>query len=154
MLNTLGYHSGPTQPHIGVMEFKLKLVRLLEETTLPSVAELARRAGVPKTSCYRWFDPGNPALPDVKEALKVARELKVSLDYLADDQLDQRPEPEYKHDEREIIRIVRELRLDYGEVLRRLCGRSDEEEADEILMEPMPDKKVPPHKKPKRERSG
>jgi hypothetical protein len=121
MLNKIGLHPGANRHQYGAMDFKLKLVRLLEETKLPNVAELARRAAVAKTSCYRWFDPEDPALPDVKEALRVAKALEVSLDYLADDQLDERPVPEYDHDEREIIRAVRELRLSYGEVLRRLA---------------------------------
>ena len=98
MSHDSGLHLGTKSHQYGAMDLKLKLARLLEETKLPTVAEVARRADVAKTSCYRWFDPEDPALPDVKEALQVARVFGVSLDYLADDRLDQPPAPEYDHD--------------------------------------------------------
>lgn len=74
-----------------------------------NVAEVARRARVSRSSCYRWFE--GRAWPEIREAGRLAKVLKVDLAYLADDEADEPPAPAaLPEDEAAALRLYRKIR--------------------------------------------
>lgn len=102
--------------------FPTKLAGLLKEKRL-SQAELAEQIGVSQGLVSRWALGKNN--PDIYQALALAKALKVSLDWLADDEADF-PPPEslmgdLSGDEMAVLRFYRSLRpmglLDEGSAI-------------------------------------
>jgi transcriptional regulator with XRE-family HTH domain len=97
-----------------------KLQRLMEMRGIANVAEVARRAQVKRSSCYRWFE--GTAYPDVQEGLRLAKTLGVSLDYLADDELDEVPRPAITEDERYLLRVIRDSGFPPDVIVKGIAG--------------------------------
>lgn len=99
------------------MKYAEKLRRLAEERRL-SRMDVVRITGLKKSSVYNYFDAKTS--PDIASALKLARVLGVSLDYLADDALDDPPAPQFTDEERQMIEAIR--RMGHDIAWRRLLG--------------------------------
>ncbi len=107
--------SETNRPNTGIMELAEKLTKLLAERDLPNVAEVARRAKVSRSSCYKWF--AGTAWPEIREAFRLAAVLRVPVEYLADDSQDKPPPPpELTPDEEAAHEAYRELRSSIGPV--------------------------------------
>jgi transcriptional regulator with XRE-family HTH domain len=75
---------------ITAMRFHEKISRVAAAKRLNQSA-IAVLTGIPQTSLSRWMS--GKAVPKLGEAFALARALGVSLDYLADDSLDDPPPP-------------------------------------------------------------
>jgi transcriptional regulator with XRE-family HTH domain len=94
------------------MGYAEKLKRLCAIRGLDQSA-LAERLGIPKSSMSRIFSGVQE--PKLLLAFRLARELGVTLDYLADDSLDADPAGHWavvSEDELTILKLVRRLGLD------------------------------------------
>lgn len=84
--------------------------------------ELESRAGLARGRISKWkADQGEPS---AKQALRMARLLNVSMEYLADDDLDEPapvPSIALAADERAIIDLYHDLELDKREAVKRLA---------------------------------
>lgn len=103
------------------MTFREKIEKLCEARGW-NQAQLARKVDVSPTAIGRWFN--KDARPFDEAAVRLARALRVSLDYLADDTMDEIPaEPGsiLSTDDAYVLRTVHALRLDGDEAVRRLC---------------------------------
>jgi transcriptional regulator with XRE-family HTH domain len=111
-----------------VMTFDQKLIKLCEERGWKQ-ANLARAVdSVSRNTVSRWWNGEIKPFDD--EALKLARILGVSLDYLADDELDEAPAPPVlPPDEQFVLRVYRNLKADPAQGL-------DEDEAQRRLSRP------------------
>jgi transcriptional regulator with XRE-family HTH domain len=110
------------QGHIrryGMMEFHEKLQKLLDDRNL-SQEITGKMVGYSQGLVSRWCRGKNT--PDIFQGRDLARLLGVSLDYLVDDSLDDPPEPEFTHDERHIIEVIRAMGLNKMRILRLLIG--------------------------------
>jgi transcriptional regulator with XRE-family HTH domain len=106
----------------GDMEWRAKL-RLCRERARLSQKELASMVGVAQTRVTEW-ETGK-GIPTMDKALRIARALGVSLDYLADDALDDPPpatEARSVADEM-ILDLAREL--GYVQASKRLRLKQD-----------------------------
>lgn len=101
------------------MRLAEKLPMLMNQRGLKA-ADLARLTGIPSQRFTEWKDatPDRPRAPTLAQALRVARALGVSLDYLADDEQDQPPTPAVTDEERVILDMVHTLGV--AEAKRRL----------------------------------
>lgn len=105
------------------MRFRDKLVRACDKRGW-SQADLWREIGkaVSKNTVSRWWK--GEAEPWDDSAVRLARALRVSLDYLADDELDEEPrtavEPAINPEDRVVLEVVHALGLSPDEVIRRL----------------------------------
>lgn len=92
------------------MELAEKLYKaMLDLLGNENIAEVARRARVSKSSCYRWFE--GTAWPEIREAGRLAKALKVDLAYLADDEAEDAPPPAaLPEDEAAALRLYRKIR--------------------------------------------
>lgn len=109
-------------PEMGLMarmRLKEKLPWLMEQKGIKP-AELSKMTGIPAPRFSEWKDPKGKRSPTLEQAKRIARALGVSLDYLADDSLDEPPNPELNAEDREILRIAR--RLGYEQALDRLIN--------------------------------
>lgn len=66
----------------------------------------------------KWRNKGEPT---ARQALRIARALGVTMEYLADDTQDE-PVREFTEDEVYLIRTFRSLRLDVDAAVRRMAG--------------------------------
>jgi transcriptional regulator with XRE-family HTH domain len=102
------------QALMGDMEFAEK-IRLLMGRERLSQADLAAAVGTHQPQVTKWLTSGvRPSLPF---ALRLARALRVSLDYLMDDTLEE-PSGDLSDDERQILEIARVV--GYETAIRRL----------------------------------
>jgi hypothetical protein len=62
--------------------------------------------------------------PYLDQGLRLAQTLGISLDYLANDDLDEPPGVEFSADERALVSVYRAKGLDFEEAVRRLDVRS------------------------------
>jgi transcriptional regulator with XRE-family HTH domain len=99
----------------GAMTIADKLTRLITNQS-----EVARKTGVAQ-SAISEASSGKRRLY-VDQAMKIARALGVSLDYLADDAQDEPAPSSITADEERVLWLVRELGLTAGELARRLTG--------------------------------
>lgn len=101
------------------MNFSEKVKALLESHRM-SQAQLAEVVGTHQPQVSKWLNSG--VVPSIPLALRVARALKVPLDYLVDDaQDDLRLPSELGDDERAIIDLYRDLELSRQEAVKRLA---------------------------------
>lgn len=90
------------------MTFRKKLKKLMAEQRL-SYRDVVEYVGLSSTSIVaNWLHPSDPGEPKLSQARKLAELLRVPLDYLADDSLDE-PRSEFSDDERHILQVVRSL---------------------------------------------
>lgn len=90
---------------------------------------------VSATTVYNWLK--GEGAPSLKAALAIAREFDVPIEWLADDEMDYPPQAdEFSGAVRQATKIVRALRLDEDEVIRRLsscnAGPPGREEAGRV----------------------
>ena len=100
----------------GGMKFAAKLKSLMIERRF-SQAELGNRLGCSQNLVGRWTR--GVSVPSLSLAALLARILGVELEYLGDDSLDH---PTSSPAEVAAVKLVRALRLDEDEVIRRLYG--------------------------------
>jgi transcriptional regulator with XRE-family HTH domain len=102
------------QALMGDMEFAEKVKILMGREKL-SQADLAEAVGTHQPQVSKWINNGvKPSLPF---AIRIARALRVSLDYLMDDSLDEEIAG-ISDDERQILSIARVIGLETA--IRRL----------------------------------
>lgn len=92
---------------IASMEFAEKVNKLLAEKGLSQRALAGLLGDVNKDSVNRWCRGSQ--MPDVKTALRLARVLGVSLDYLVDDQMDEPPTLGLTSEELALVEAAREM---------------------------------------------
>jgi transcriptional regulator with XRE-family HTH domain len=100
------------------MTFPEKLQKRLDELGW-NQADLVRRTGVDKSTVSYWFQNKTNRFPRLGEAAKLAHILGVSVDYLADDQLDE-PAPPLGAAEALAVEMIRTLNLSRADVMKRL----------------------------------
>jgi transcriptional regulator with XRE-family HTH domain len=101
-----------------------KVLKLAKDKRITQ-AQLATMIGAHPSRLSEWKnDEGKPS---IAQALRMARVLDVSLDYLADDSMDEPPvRQELPEDEKALLRLYRALKPALGEdeAMRRLAGQS------------------------------
>lgn len=103
------------------MEFSAKLKKLMRDHRY-SQEMLARQLDVSQNLVSLWSR--GKSTPDLKQASALARALGVSLDYLADDDLDDQPLPSsLTEDEKMVLRIFHTSGLTAEEAVERLLIR-------------------------------
>lgn len=112
--------------NIGTMRLNEKLLKLCDERGLDSQRDLARLAKLSKSSVNRWVN--GETRPRMLQALQLARALKVPLEYLIDDAMEEVP-PVLPPDEEFVLRVYRNLKADPAQGL-------DEDEAQRRLSRP------------------
>lgn len=85
-------------------------------------AAFERWAGLPQGRVSKWR--GGQSEPTWAQIVGWAREFGLSLDFLADDDLDSPPPPEITDEERAVLRMVRRIGVDEAE--RRLLNVPDD----------------------------
>jgi transcriptional regulator with XRE-family HTH domain len=97
-----------------------KVMALISDIPLDK-AKTARAIGVDASQFGKWIK--GTAWPKPEQLLALARFLEVSCEYLVDDTMDA-PESAspLSEDERYLLRVMRGLRLDFEESVRRLVG--------------------------------
>jgi len=91
------------------MDIASKLNNLLSQKGL-SQRDLARILGESKDRINRWFT--GTQVPDVKSALRLARVFGVSVEYLADDAIDDPPTLSRTMEELALLELARETGVD------------------------------------------
>lgn len=92
-----------------VMTFGEKLEKSIGAgRRVASQVVLARQTGIPQTTISALVRGVQKA--SLEQAFKLAQALGLSLDYLADDTLEEPPVPELSEEERHILRVYRSLR--------------------------------------------
>lgn len=107
---------------IGAMKTPEKIAWLCKDRgiTQKRVGELAR---LPENRISKWLD--GQGEPTARQALRVAQVLKVPVEWLIDDEADVPPPlPELTGPELRAVEIVRALKIDTNEVIRRLYGKN------------------------------
>jgi transcriptional regulator with XRE-family HTH domain len=101
------------------MQFRDKLIRMCEARGW-SQSDLWRAVGgVSRNTVSRWWNGDVKPFDDA--SVRLARALRTSLDYLADDAMDEVPAAkETAGDDAYVLRVVRDLGLGPDEVIRRL----------------------------------
>ena len=100
------------------MRFPEKLADYCERTRM-SQRDLADAVGgVSRTKVNAWL--AGKTLPDIEEALRLARLIGVSVDFLADDKLDAPPSPPMTDDEVYILTLIRDLGMGRQEAVKRI----------------------------------
>lgn len=99
------------------MRFPEKLILVIQDSGL-SQARISRDAEL-HPSALSDMTAGKRR-PYMDQALKLARALKVPLEYLADDSLDEPPEPQLTDDDAFVIRAVRAMGISADEAVRRI----------------------------------
>jgi transcriptional regulator with XRE-family HTH domain len=112
--------------NIGTMRLNEKLQKLCDEQGLDSQRDLARLAKLSKSSVSRWVN--GETRPRMLQALMLARALKVPLEYLIDDAMEEVPAV-LPPDEQFVLRVYRNLKADPAQ-------RLDEDEAQRRLSRP------------------
>jgi transcriptional regulator with XRE-family HTH domain len=102
----------------GDMEWRAKL-RLCRERARLSQKELASMVGVAQTRVTEW-ETGK-GIPTMDKALRVARALGVSLDYLADDALDEPPPATEERSEADAMILALARRWGYERAVLQLA---------------------------------
>lgn len=97
----------------GRMKLPEKLALLVKNQSA-----LSRKTGISQSAISEMISEGRR--PYFDQMVEIARALGVSLDFLADDEMDEQPVSEFTDDERWVVELVRALRLDRDEVARRL----------------------------------
>jgi transcriptional regulator with XRE-family HTH domain len=108
------------------MRLNEKLLKLCDDRGLDSQRDLARLAKLSKSSVGRWIN--GETRPRMLQALQLARALKVPLEYLIDDAMEEVP-PVLPPDEEFVLRVYRNLKADPAQGL-------DEDEAQRRLSRP------------------
>lgn len=104
-----------------VMEFSKKL-KLLAGKHRYSQATLAQQIGVSQNLVSLWMR--GASTPDLYQAAKISEVLGVDVNYLANDAQDDPTPPELSDGERAAVDLIRAMRLDKQEALRRLASPS------------------------------
>jgi transcriptional regulator with XRE-family HTH domain len=103
------------------VKFAEKLRRLCAAKGWAQARILTLVPDVSKSTVSTWF--AGRYVPDLYQALTIANELGVSVDYLADDSIDEPPAPpapEINDDERFVVTLYRDLGLTRAEAARAL----------------------------------
>lgn len=95
------------------MTYKEKLAKIIKNQS-----ELSRKTGLKQSAISEWLRTDRK--PFFHQVVEMAHELKVSLDWLADDAQDEPPVPEFTEDERCIIKVARDLKLSRPRVIEAL----------------------------------
>jgi transcriptional regulator with XRE-family HTH domain len=114
------------------MRFHEKLKRLCGERRLTQADFLREMPEVGKTTMYYWFTGRNK--PDLDSALRMAKILNVPLDYLADEELEELPSPEFNDDERLLIEVARTLQGGAREALWRVTNNQTIAKGDWVVV--------------------
>ena len=93
-----------------IMEAYEKLKKLVSNQS-----ELARISGIAQSEVNKILKGERRLYLDV--ALKLAKSLGVSLDYLADPDVNEPPKPEVTSDERQMVKTVRDMKLEPSRVI-------------------------------------
>src|SRR5262245_51825276 len=101
------------------MKITEKLARLIPSVYMPSQMELSRQTGIDQSAISAAIAGTRRLYGD--QVMKIAKAIGVSCDYLLDDDLEEIPSPELTDDERFVVRLMRELRIDAGDMARRLA---------------------------------
>ena len=91
-----------------------------------SLDDVARACGVGKTTVHSWVHPRKRGSPRLGAGLRLARYLRVPLEYLADDDQDE-PAPGLSGQEEVVLAFVRQLGV--PEAIRRLAHPTTTPEA-------------------------
>lgn len=86
----------------------------------PNQSEISRQTGIDQSAISEMLN--GKRRPYFDQAAKIAHELGLSLDYLADDRQTRPPVAELSSEERRIIELVRALEVGYEEVARAIYG--------------------------------
>lgn len=100
-----------------VMKFGEKLTKLIEERT-KGQTDLEGKTGIRQSDLSKLTKRAD--WKSLTKAFKIARGLGVTLDYLADDELDEIPPPEYTNDEVFVILAMRKAGLTPDDAMKRL----------------------------------
>ncbi len=126
---------GGARPRAKMSRLGEKLDRLFASEK-DNQSQLARRMGWTDTQVSRWRS--GAAAPDPVQLLRLARQFGVGVEYLIDDQLDADPRPEISEDEKDILKMCRNLRLDYAKLQQRLWQLADIERQLDEGPKPLP----------------
>ena len=102
------------------MEFRAKLAKLRQERGL-SQGDLGTAVGLHQSRISKW-EKGDGE-PSMKQAARLAITLRVPLDYLADDAIDEPPAPALTADEAILLWMARKLGVETA--MDRLLDRPD-----------------------------
>jgi transcriptional regulator with XRE-family HTH domain len=124
-------------------QFREKVIRACEQLGW-NQARLASEVEVSPNTASRWVN--GEVRPFRPEALRLARALRLSLDYLADDEMDEPATvPSLPPGDALVLEVFHALELDPHEAIRRLSLKSRmQAERPEGLVEP-PDDRKPSH---------
>lgn len=114
---------------IDSMTFDRKVLAACEDREW-TASDLARRVGVSKNTTGRWLS--GQTRPYEESLVRLARVLDLSLDYLADDALDEPPAPALSEDERTVLEVYRALRLDAQAAIRGLTAAARQEAVESL----------------------
>lgn len=103
------------------MTFAEKLEMLRKRRGM-SQGEVAAAIGAYQSRVSEWA--GGDKWPKLPQAFRLAGVLGVSLDYLADDTLDEPPAPPISDDDIAVVDLFRALGIERAEALRRLARPS------------------------------
>lgn len=145
---------------MGSMKTVAEKLRELMKSRNLKPPDLAREMGndPSRTTIYNWSS--GTARPDLISALRLARYFDVSLDYLADDEMDNpplAPDSEITEDDRKILFVVHSLEMPAAEAVRRLSrdpkpsqtGQPIFRDGDMVPLQPVKDGSI---KEPNRRR--
>lgn len=99
------------------MTFDDKLNKLCQAHRLTNQREFAELVGTSKSTANRWLS--GQSVPDMQEALKLARLFGVPLEYLADDDVSELP-PEVSYEQRKTMEYAE--RLGWDDALQQLAA--------------------------------
>lgn len=106
-------------------------------------AKLARLIGESESRISKWR--GGTGEPDRRQLLRIARALETGVEYLADDAQDEPPAPAaHAGWERTVIGLIRALRLDEEEAIRRVVAGGAMPPREEAGRPPTVLKPLPP----------
>lgn len=99
------------------MRLDEKLKKLCDENGWDSQTDLVRIAKIPKSTVHRWMN-GTTLRPKVEHVLKLARAIRVPVEYLLDDAMHELPaKDELTSDEVQVLELYRALKEDPAEGL-------------------------------------
>lgn len=125
------------------MNFHDKLVMCCDAKGWNQASLFRAVGGVSRTTVSNWFN--HESKPDMETALRIARALDVPLDYLADDTIDEPPAPAAQADwGRTVLELIRALRLDEAEAMRRIATGGAMPPRQEDGETPISPKPLPP----------
>jgi transcriptional regulator with XRE-family HTH domain len=117
-----------------------------------SQADLGNKIGVRQSQIWQWEAGRNPrSEPKLSQAAKLARELKISLDYLTDDSLSELPAPAASPEEMSLLKFIRAAKLNHDDIWRILTELVRSQPETDLNKHLNVVNKIPPKRKPERD---